>query len=328
MPRSLALPFRALCALLLLVPAFAAAPSGRIAGTVTNQATGDLLAGARVQLEGLVTEAESDRDGAFAVAAPAGPVVVVISFAGLETLRRPVVVPVGAEVRVDATLTAAVYQLERVTVSGLREGQALALQRQSQAENLKSVAAADSFGNPAANPGELLMRLPGVAVNTVSGEAVELFLRGMGTSFIALMSDGNALASSVGTSSSRDFQLTALDTGNIESAEIVRAPTPDLPANAIAGYLNFVTRRGFDRRGRRVELTVGTRWTDFHAGRSPHRDRAGLDQVALSYADVFNAFGGQRNLGVAFNVNHRSAPTLTDAVGGIGAAAAVEVDWR
>ncbi len=322
MPRSLAVPFRALCALLLFVPAFAAAPSGRIAGTVTNQATGDLLTGARVQLEGLVTEAESDRDGAFAVAAPAGPVVVLVSFAGLETLRRTVEVPAGGEVRVEAALTAAVYRLERVTVSGLREGQALALQRQSQAENLKSVAAADSFGNPAANPGELLMRLPGVAVNTVSGEAVELFLRGMGTSFIALMSDGNALASSVGTSSSRDFQLTALDTGNIESAEIVRAPTPDLPANAIAGYLNFVTRRGFDRRGRRVELTVGTRWTDFHAGRSPHRDRAGLDQVAFSYADVLDVFGGQRNLGVAFNVNHRSAPTLTDAVGGIGAAAA------
>jgi hypothetical protein len=133
MPRSLAVPFRALCALLLFVPAFAAAPSGRIAGTVTNQATGDLLAGARVQLEGLVTEAESDRDGACAVAAPAGPVVVLVSFAGLETLRRTVDVPAGGEVRVEAALTAAVYRLERVTVSGLREGQALALQPRNRA---------------------------------------------------------------------------------------------------------------------------------------------------------------------------------------------------
>ncbi|NDH79870.1 MAG: hypothetical protein EBY70_06470, partial [Burkholderiaceae bacterium] len=56
-------------------------------------------------------------------------------------------------------LTSAVYRLEKFTVSGLREGQALAIQRQSQAENAKTVAATDSFGNPAANPGELLMRL-------------------------------------------------------------------------------------------------------------------------------------------------------------------------
>jgi hypothetical protein len=49
-------------------------------------------------------------------------------------------------------------------------------------------AATDTFGNPAANPGGLLMRLPGVAVNFVSGEAVEIFLRGMGTSFISITS--------------------------------------------------------------------------------------------------------------------------------------------
>lgn len=303
-------------------PLFAAEPRGVVTGVVSNQATGDLLAGARVRIEGAPAETESERDGSFALPAGAGPATLVVSFAGLETWRQAVNVPPGGQVRVEAALTAVIYRLEKFTVSGLREGQALAIQRQSQADNAKTVAAADSFGNPAANPGELLMRLPGVAVNYTSGEAVEIFLRGMGTSFISLMTDGNNLASSVGTSSSRDFQLTALDTGNIETAEIVRAPTPDMPANAIAGYLNLVSRRGFDRRGRRVDLTLGTRWTDLYESRSPSRDPARLDLVTLNYSDVLNAFGGSRNLGVAFNVSHRAAPTLTDAVGGIGAAAA------
>lgn len=311
------------CALLLFAPSFAsAAGSGLVTGVVTNAATGDLLAGARVQVEGAAAEATSERGGIFALTAPAGAQMLVVSFSGLEPKRVPIVVPAGGEVAVEVALTAGIYVLEKFTVSGLREGAALAIQLQSQAENAKTVAATDTFGNPAANPGELLMRLPGVAVNFVSGEAVEIFMRGMGTSFISLMSDGNNLASSVGTSSSRDFQLTALDTGNIESAEVIRAPTPDLPANAIAGYLNLISRRGFDRRGRRLELTLGTRWTDLYSGRSPSKDRPQLDLVILSYSDVVDAFGGRRNLGIALNLGHRSAPTLTDAVGGIGAAAA------
>lgn len=301
----------------------AATPApGLITGVVVNLATMDLLAGARIQVEGLPGETSSERGGVFTFPAPAGPRTLIISFAGLETKRVAVLVPAGGEVKTEVGLTAAIYQLEKFTVSGLREGQALAIQLQSQADHAKTVAATDTFGNPAANPGELLMRLPGVAVNFVSGEAVEIFMRGMGTSFISLMTDGNTLASSVGTSSSRDFQLTALDTGNIESAEIVRAPTPDMPANAIAGYLNLVSKRGFDRRGRRLDLTLGTRWTDFYAGKSPAKDRAQLDLITVNYSDVFSVFGGQKNLGVAFNVSHRSAPTLTDAVGGIGVAAA------
>ena len=295
---------------------------GLITGVVVNLATKDLLAGARIQVEGLPGETSSERGGVFTFPAPAGPRMLIISFAGLETKRVAVLVPAGGEVRAEVGLTAAIYQLDKFTVSGLREGQALAIQLQSQADHAKTVAATDTFGNPAANPGELLMRLPGVAVNFVSGEAVEIFMRGMGTSFISLMTDGNNLASSVGTSSSRDFQLTALDSGNIESAEIIRAPTPDMPANAIAGYLNLVSKRGFDRRGRRLDLTLGTRWTDFYAGKSPAKDRAQLDLITVNYSDVFSVFGGQNNLGVAFNVSHRSAPTLTDAVGGIGGAAA------
>lgn len=296
--------------------------TGVIAGFVTNLATGDLLEGARIQLEGSTIEIGSERGGAFSLSVPAGPQTLVVSYSGLETGRFPVVVTSGKETRLEAGLTSKIYTLEKYTVSGLREGNALAIQRQSQAENARTVAATDTFGNPAANPGEMLMRLPGVAVNFVSGEAVEIFVRGMGTSFISLMTDGNNLASSVGTSSSRDFQLTALDTGNIETAEIVRAPTPDMPANAIAGYLNLISKRGFDRRGRRIDLTVGTRWTDLYDGKSPAKDNARLDLVTLNFSDVYSVRGGTRNLGVAFNVSHRSAPTLTDAVGGIGAAAA------
>jgi hypothetical protein len=78
----------------------AATPTpGLITGVVVNLATMDLLAGARIQVEGLPGETSSERGGVFTFPAPAGPRTLIISFAGLETKRVAVLVPAGGEVR-------------------------------------------------------------------------------------------------------------------------------------------------------------------------------------------------------------------------------------
>ena len=48
---------------------------------------------------------------------------------------------------------------------------ALALQTQRNSENPKWVVATDTFGNPAANPGELIQRLPGISTDIEWGIA-------------------------------------------------------------------------------------------------------------------------------------------------------------
>ena len=298
--------------------------TGTITGRVSNAATGAYLESAVVAIEGSTQQTVTARGGEFSLSAPAGTHTVVVTYTGLDSVRESVVVSAGSMVLKNFALTAGIYKLDAVTVTGLREGSALALQQQRLAENFKTVAASDTFGNPASNPGELLQRLPGVTIDVGAGEATGMYIRGLGTSFISLLMDGNNIAASVGTSAARDFNLAQLATNNIASAEVVRAPLPDQQANAIAGYVNLVTRRAFDSPGRRTDLTVGTRFTDRGYNNTPAKDRPGLDLITLTFSDSFDVLGGQRNLGVAFNATRRDATFLTEEVGpvSLGATAA------
>jgi iron complex outermembrane recepter protein len=291
------------------------AQTGTITGRVSNAATGSYLESATVSVEGTNAQTSTTRGGEYTLSVPPGRHTVIVGFTGLDTARESVEVRAGTAAVKDFALTSGIYKLDAISVTGLREGSALAIQQQRLAENMKTVAAADSFGNPASNPGELLQRLPGVTIDVGAGEATGMFIRGLGTSFISLLMDGNNIAASVGTSAARDFNLAQLATNNIASAEVVRAPLPDQQANAIAGYVNLVTRRAFDSPGRRVDLTVGTRYTDRGYNDTPAKDRTGLDLLTLTFSDSFDVLGGVRNLGVAFNATQRDATFLTEEVG-------------
>lgn len=300
------------------------ATTATMAGRVLNGATGAYLESAVVAVEGSMVQAVTARGGEFSLTLPPGRHTLHVSFTGLDPITEIVDLAPGAIVTKEFALTSGIYRLEPVTVTGLREGSALALQQQRLAENFKTVAATDTFGNPAANPGELLQRLPGVTIDVGAGEATGMYIRGLGTSFISLLMDGNNVAASVGTSAARDFNLAQLATNNISSAEVIRAPLPEHQANAIAGYVNLVTRRAFDSAGRRTDLTIGTRFTDRGYNDTPGKDRPGLDLLSLVYSDVFGVLGNERNLGVSFNATQRITNTLTEEHGPVllGATAA------
>src|SRR5262249_5993247 len=157
-----------------------------------------------------------------------------------------VTVAPGQVANVDVALKAEIYSMEKFSVRGIREGAALAIQMQRQAINSKTVAATDAFGNPAANPGELLQRLPGIAVDIVGSEVRTVSIRGLAAGFAQLTIDGDRQASSQGTSIGRDVQIEQLGTANVAQVELIKAPTPDMDANAIGGYINLVTARSFD----------------------------------------------------------------------------------
>ncbi len=315
---------RAVTALLTLVAALAAGGAtasrpGTLTGRVSNQATGDLLAGAAIVVDGAGVSTTTERGGTYTLSLPEGSHTLVVSYSGLDSARLTVTVTAGQPVVRDVQLTSAIYQMEAFAVSGVREGSALAIQAQRNAENPKWVAATDTFGNPAANPGELIQRLPGISTEIVGGEVRTLYLRGMGTGFSSLMVDGERSASSSGTAVSRDYQIEQLGTGNLESVELIKAPQPDQDANAVAGYVNLVSRRAFDLPGRRVTVTAGTIWKKRGFKDSPYRDRADdLDLFTFAYSDVFSVFGARNNLGVAFNYSQRVAVTTQDEQGPAG----------
>lgn len=128
------------------------AQNGLINGTVSNQATGDLLPGATLSIEGTAINGSSERYGAFSLPVPAGTHTLVVSYAGLDAVKLTVSVAPGATVTRDVQLTSSIYRLEKFSVTSVREGSALAIQTQRNSDNPKWVAATDTFGNPAANP--------------------------------------------------------------------------------------------------------------------------------------------------------------------------------
>jgi TonB-dependent receptor len=292
----------------------------QVTGRVKNVATGDYLRSASIQVEGTNLSTLTDFAGAYALSVPPGSQTLLVSYTGLDTARVSVQSTPGITVTRDVELTSGIYALEPFTVTGEREGNALAIQLQRLAPNLKTVASIDAYGNPSANPAELLQRLSGIAAETITGDQIRsISVRGMTSEFSVMLIDGETVANSQGSSANRVYQPEQFGTGNLSSVELIKAPTPDQDANAIAGYVNLVTKRGFEQAGRNITVNLGLGWRDRGFKGSPFQDKFAddLGLVAVSYSDVFSVFSGKNNLGVAVNVSRSVYTTLQEEAGSV-----------
>lgn len=99
-----------------------------------------------------------------------------------------------------------------------------------------------------ATVGELLRRLPGVTQQGAPGRGGRIAMRGMG-SYTQILLDGQRVPPG--------FSLDSLNPDQVERIEILRAPTAETGARAIAGTINIVTREGFVRRLNDLVASVG-----------------------------------------------------------------------
>jgi outer membrane receptor for ferrienterochelin and colicins len=95
---------------------------------------------------------------------------------------------------------------------------------------------------------ELLKRLPGVTVPGAPGRGGNPRMRGMGGGFTQILVDGERIAPG--------FSLDSIPPEQIERIEILRAPTAETGARAIAGTINVVLREGFRKKQNDVNLDV------------------------------------------------------------------------
>jgi len=85
--------------------------------------------------------------------------------------------------------------------------------------------------------GELLKRLPGIVSSGRPGRGGPPQMRGMGNGYTQIMIDGERAP--------RGFSLEDLSPEQVERIEIMRAPTAETGARAIAGTINIITRGGY-----------------------------------------------------------------------------------
>jgi iron complex outermembrane receptor protein len=144
-------------------------------------------------------------------------------------------------------------RLQRVEITGGR-GSDTEQRRQSTAA--KIVVGRDEiekYGDSTVS--EILKRLPGVTIQGAPGRGGNIRMRGLGGGYTQILLDGERVPPG--------FSLDSLQPEQIERIEILRAPTAETGARAIAGTINIITREGF--RKRINDLRVGS---GFEKGRA------------------------------------------------------------
>lgn len=241
----------------------AGSATGSIEGRVSNSAAGTNLKQVRVAIEGTVFEALTNEAGEFRLmGVPAGEVTLRVSAAGLAPQTARVNVAAGQVARRDfevggrdpgvtpaaGTMRDGTVVLDTFTVAERElSAQAAALQEQRTAPNIKNVVAFEEFGDLGdGNPGEFLKFVPGIQVSMSPAIPSEASIRGMPGSGTLLTVDGVELSSD--GPAGRGASFTASNVANIDRIEITKVPTPDMPANAVGGMVNVVSKSGFSRR--------------------------------------------------------------------------------
>lgn len=246
-----------LCALFALAarPIGAQPATGSVEGRVFNPTTGTGLANARVRVATAGAEVLTDATGNYRLTGlPAGSATVSVSYLGFPPQDVTVAVrPEGPTVR-DIELSARgsmgeTVRLDAFTVVADREmsAQALAMNEQRHAPNLKNVVAIDEFGDRGTeNIGDFIRFIPGVSINDAGLVPNDVILRGFPSGNSGILVDGGEFASSRGTS--RTVSLLEVPMGNISRVEVTKVPTPDLPASGLGGTINLISKSGFEAR--------------------------------------------------------------------------------
>lgn len=151
------------------------------------------------------------------------------------------------------------------------------------------------------NLGDVMRRLPGVTTGGRPGRPGAPRMRGMGGGFTQILIDGQRLTPG--------FNIEEISPDQVERIEILRAPTAETGARAIAGTINIVLREPLRQSNNDVKL-------------GPQIERGKVSgNVSLSRNDVLSETG---TYNLTASVNHtdqlndtRSDTTYTDLVSGV-----------
>ena len=126
--------------------------------------------------------------------------------------------------------------------------------------------------------GEILKRLPGVTVAGRPGRGGDVRMRGLGNGYTQILIDGERLP--------RGFTLDAIEPDQIERIEILRAPTAETGARAIAGTINIVLREDVRRKQNDVRLALGSEqgWPQASASWTRSNQAGALDYTVTATA--------------------------------------------
>jgi outer membrane receptor for ferrienterochelin and colicins len=136
---------------------------------------------------------------------------------------------------------------QRVEVTGNRPGDVEQRRRAIAAKIVIGRDEIERYGDSATS--EILKRLPGITMPGPGGRGGNPRMRGMAGNYTQILVDGERIAPG--------FSLDSIAPEQIERIEILRAPTAETGARAIAGTINIVLREGYRKRLNDLRVGVG-----------------------------------------------------------------------
>ena len=243
------------------------AQNGTIIGTVNDSNDGQPLIGANVIIENSTLGTSTNTKGEFTLKnIPTGQVNVIISYLGYISKTVEVIVEDNQLSTLNVELENNFLELEGITVQGLRQGQASALNQQKTADNIKNVVASDLIGRfPDQNVADALRRIPAVSIQRDQGEARYVQIRGTNPNLSNISINGEQIPAPEG-----DVRFVALDMipNDILSAiEVNKAITPDMDGDAIGGSVNLKTLSAPNEQV--LKMTIASGYNNLNQDLSP-----------------------------------------------------------
>jgi len=234
-------------------------PVGAVQGTVSNAVSGSPLGRAKVVIRGTAQETLTDDDGRFFLrGAPAREIELEVSYLGFTSQTTRLTVPPGGQVARDFQLRRGAADRRgaedqpvmldtfQVVAEQTMSGQAVAMNEQRHAANIKNVVSFDELGDRGQeNIGDYVRFLPGVTILDDGTNPGRIALGGFPAEMSNLQIDGvDVPATGIGPTSTRAAALQDVPILNIERVEVSKVPTPDQPASGLGGSMNLIAKTG------------------------------------------------------------------------------------
>ena len=201
---------------------------------------------------------------------------------------------------VSAAMSPAIAQdvVEETVVYGQRGMIASAIDRQRDADNIKSILTSDAIGNFVdQNVAESLRRLPGINVLNDQGEGRFVSVRGLDPSLNSASVNGTRIPSP--EADTRAVALDVIPSDLVESIEVSKTLTPDMDADTIGAAINIKTNKAFDRDADYAKAQVISSYNDLNEEYSP--------EYGFDFSQKLND-----RLGIAGGVKYSKRKTSTD----------------
>jgi len=220
--------------------------SGRVTGIITDQASGETLAGATVQIVGTDRGVVTDQNGRFNLAnVSAGMIELQASYIGYQRMVQEVEVVAGEVTEVNFNLGWDSLEGEEIFVSAQARGQTSAINEQRRSNTITNIVSSERIRElPDVNAAESIGRLPGISIQRSGGEANKVAIRGLSPKYNTVSVNGVRVPSTSGDDRSVDLSL--ISSNMLDGVEVQKAITPDQDADALGGSIDMRLREAAD----------------------------------------------------------------------------------